>query len=257
VLFGLFLCPPGWTQSQDNPVPLGDLARSFRKKAQPAPTAPPRPARAIIDNDNLSQIMDEVENQRLTRATFLYSFDSAGKTFQVSSPDVTCSLSFNANATSLLARPYVPINLPEEELAKLDGPATINEEGLQVSVFNGTQWKIEEITVGLTIVRRQTPTAAGYYGSGKLIPAVSETQLTSEKRSDVTTLHRLKATAWPSEVTVFKAPLSITVGPDEEWHWAIIQAKGIPPEKLPPPPPLPLSVPQSAPQLTPQPAPHD
>ena len=176
--------------------------------------------------------MDEVASHRLSGSSPLYSFDGAGKTFQVSSPDVTCSLSFNANSAALLARPAVPIVLPDEEVRKLDGPATITEDSLQVSVFNGTDWKLEEITVGLTVVRRASPTA-GYRGSGKLVPAASETSMVSEKHSDVTTLHRLKGTAPPLLMTVFKAPLTITLGPDEEWHWAIIQAKGFPPEKLP------------------------
>ena len=187
VIFGLLLCPLTWAQSDNQPIPLGDLARSLRMKDQPGPSP------TIIDNDNLSQIMDEVENQRLTRSSLLFSFDAAGKTFQVSSPDVTCSLSFNANATSLLSRSNVPINLPEEELVKLDGPAVINDNELQISIF-----------------------------------------ITSEKHSDLTTLHRLKATAAPSEVTVLKAPVSMALAPDDEWHWAIIQAKGEPPEKLPP-----------------------
>jgi hypothetical protein len=230
---GLLLCSLTWAQSEDHPVPLGDFARSLRKRGQPAASP------TIIDNDNISQIMDEVESQRLTRASLLYSFDATGKTFQVSSPDVTCSLSFNANATSLLSRPYAPIDLPEEELIKLDGPASINDEELQISVFNGTQWKVEEITVGLTVLRHPSETA-GYYGPGKLVPASSEAATIAEKHPDVTTLHRLKATAPPSEVTVFKSPLSITLAPGDEWHWAIIQAKGEPPEKFPPPlPPFP------------------
>jgi len=233
---GLWLLAPAWAQYDEHPVPLGDLARSFRKKEKDKDKEKekdqPTSSRPIIDNDNLSQVMDEVASHRLVGSSLLYSFDGAGKTFQVSSPDVTCSLSFNANAASLLERPNAPIALPEEELRKLDGPATINEVGLQVSVFNGSEWKVEEITVGLTVVRRAT-TTAGYYGSGKLVPAASETTEVAEKHSDVTTLHRLKATALPFLVTVFKAPLTVTPGPDEEWHWAIIQAKGVPPEKLP------------------------
>jgi hypothetical protein len=225
---GVLLCCGAWAQSEDQPAPLGDLARSLRKKKeQPQPA--PAPARTIIDNDNLSQVMDEAETHHLTHANFLYSFDGAGRTFQVSSPDITCSLSFNANAASLLSRPYVQLDLPEEELRKLGGPATINEAGLQVSVFNGTQWRVEEIIVGVTIVRRANPTV-GYYGSGQLRPAALETTVTAEKQPDVTTLHHLKATALPSAITVFKAPLNITLGPDEEWHWAIVQARGIPPK---------------------------
>jgi hypothetical protein len=231
-IFGLLVLAPAWAQYEEHPVPLGDLARSLRKKEKEKAPDQPAPARTVIDNDNFSQVMDEVASHRLAGSSPLYSFDGAGKTFQVSSPDVTCSLSFNANASSLLARPAVPIVLPDEEMHKLDGPATITDEGLQVSVFNGTDWKLEEITVGLTVVRRANP-VAGYYGAGKLVPAASETTMVAEKHSDVTTLHRLKGTAPPFLITVFRAPLIITLGPDEEWHWAIIQAKGFPPDKLP------------------------
>ncbi len=230
-IFGLLLTP-AWAQYEEHPVPLGDLARSLRKKEKEKTPDQPAPARTVIDNDNFSQVMDDVASHRVVGSSPLYSFDGAGKTFQVSSPDVTCSLSFNANASSLLARPAVPIVLPDDEMHKLDGPATITDDGLQVSVFNGTDWKLEEITVGLTVVRRASP-VAGYYGAGKLVPAASETTMVAEKHSDVTTLHRLKGTAPPFLITVFKAPLTMTLGPDEEWHWAIIQAKGFPPDNLP------------------------
>jgi hypothetical protein len=205
-----------------------------KKKEQPQAQPEPQPAPApkvapkIIDNDNLTQVMDEAESRHLTSTSFLYSFDGAGKTFQVSSPDVMCSLSFNGRSTSLLSRPFVQTDLPDEEVRKLNGPATINEEGLQVSVFNGTQWRVEEITVGLTIVHHENPTA-GYRGSAKLIPAASETTLSAEKQPDLTTLYHLKAVALPSATVVFTAPLNTAPGPDQEWHWAIVQARGIPP----------------------------
>jgi hypothetical protein len=222
----LLCCSCGWAQSEDHPTPLGDVARSLRKKKeQPQQT----PSPTVIDNDNFSQVLDDAETHHVTSSSFVYSFDRVGRTFQVSSPDITCSLSFNAHAASLISRPYVQLDLPEEELRKLDGPAAIGDDGLQVSVFNGTQWKVEEITVGLTIVRRAAPTA-GYYGSGKLVPASSETSVAAVKQPDITTLLHLKATAQPSVTTVFKAPLSLTLSPDQEWHWAIVQARGFPPK---------------------------
>jgi hypothetical protein len=222
---GLLFCTLLPAQSDDSP-PLGDVARSVRKKKQQ-----PLPEHAVIDNDNLSQVMDEVESHRLASSSLLYSFDSSGKTFQVSAPDATCTLSFNANSTALLSRPYVPIDLPDDELHKLDGPATISDDGLQISIFNGTEWKLEEITVGLTIVRHNNPTAAPY-GPGRLVPAAAETVIAAEKQPDVTTIHHLRATALPSTTAVFKTPLSVRLSRDEEWHWAIIQAKGIPPARL-------------------------
>ena len=228
-LCGLLLCSCVWAQSEDNPISLGDLARSMRKKKdQPVSSKP------VIDNDNFSQVMDEVESRHLPGTSLVYSFDGAAKTFQISTPDVTCSLSFNGNTASLLARPHVAVDLPEEELHKLDGPATIDEDGLQISVFNGTEWKVEEITIGLTIVQHANETAHRY-GTGKLVPVASETTVLAEKHPDVTTLYRLKATALPSATTIFKAPLNARLGPDQEWHWAIIQARGEPPAKSPSP----------------------
>ncbi len=130
--------------------------------------------------------------------------------------------------SSLLIRPATPIDVPEEEVRKLEGPAAINEEGLQVSVLNGTRWRIEEITVGVTVVRRTNSLAANR-GMARLVQAASETTVSAEKSADVTTLYHLKAESLPSSTTVFKGPLTAALGPDEEWHWAIVQARGIPP----------------------------
>lgn len=229
---GLFLATAAWCQSEDVPVPLGDLARSLRKKKE-QPTAPnpapvPAPSRTIIDNDNLTQVVEESESRHLANTSMTYSFEGAAKMFQISAPDVTCSLSFNGRMSSLLVRPATPIDMPEEEVRKLEGPAAINEKGLQVSVFNGTRWRLEEITVGVTVVRHTNSMAASR-GMARLVTAASETTVSAEKTADVTTLYHLKAESLPSSTTVFKGPLTAALGPDEEWHWAIVQARGIPP----------------------------
>ena len=149
ILLGIFLPVCGVAQSDSAEPSLGDLARMFRKaKAAPAPG----PEHTVIDNDNLHQIMDEVQTRKLNGG-LLFSIDGITKKFQVSSPDVTCDLSFSAAATSLLSDAYAPQDLPASELAKLDGPATITGDTLQVAVHNGTNWNIREITVGLTILR--------------------------------------------------------------------------------------------------------
>jgi len=224
------LCSCAWAQSEDNAVSLGELARSMRNKNK---KDQPTPAKPVIDDDNFSQVMDEVEARHLPGTSMVYSFDGAAKTFQVSTPDVTCSLSFNGKTSSLLARPHVAVDLPEEELHKLAGPARISEDGLEISVFNGTAWKVEELTIGLTIVQRTNETAHRY-GIGKLVP-VSETTLLAEKHPDVTTLYRLKGNAPPAATTIFKAALNAKLDPDREWHWAIIQARGEPPANAPDP----------------------
>src|SRR4029077_1028504 len=75
----------------DDSTPLGDVARALRKhKEAPA-------AQTVIDNDNLSQVMEQAESQKSKGMQI--SFGDPGKSFQVSSPDVTCSLSFNARAS--------------------------------------------------------------------------------------------------------------------------------------------------------------
>ncbi len=223
VLFPVFLAA-----QEDGDTPLGDVARSFRKK-NPS-------TQDVIDNDNLSKVMDQVESHRLSAASLRYSVDPGGKSFQVSAPDVTCSLAFSANTKALLASQYVQLDLPAGELLKLDGPATIDGDALQVSVFNGTDWHVSEVAVALTLLKRtDVHDAVSDYGTAKLIPAVAgDTSQTpesrSEKRSDVTVLYRMRAAAAPSATTVFRAPLNVEIGPDQEWHWAIVQARGYPPQ---------------------------
>jgi hypothetical protein len=221
VLLGPMLPGTLLAQSDAPDLSLGDLARSLRKSKAP-------PAHTVIDNENLTQVMDDVESQRLN-GHMLFSFDGIGKTFKVSSPDVTCSLSFNAQATALISDPYVPVSLPQEELAKLEGPATVEGGNLRVSVFNGTGWNLKEITVGLTILRRPQ-TSAAYYGSAKLVPASAADSIPAEKHSDITVLYHLKGAAAPFTTTVFRETLGNSMSPDQDWHWAIVEAKGFPPK---------------------------
>ncbi len=224
LLLGLLLPTCAAAQSEGNDVSLGDLARSLRKSKE-------APTHTVIDNDNFAQIMNEVESRKLSSGSLLFSFDGVGKDFQVSSPDVTCSLSFNAQATSLLSDPFVPQDLPDTELIKLDGPAAINGDTLQVSVYNGTGWNLKEITVGLTILRR-SEASTSYYGAAKLLPATAATTTTTaEKRSDLTVLYHLKGAAAPFTTTVFTETLGAALGPDQDWHWAIVHAKGVPPPR--------------------------
>jgi len=221
LVFVGFLCPLVAVAQYDGGVSLGDFARSLRNGQ---PSASP----VVIDNDNLSQVMDEVENHRLTGT--LFSMEGASDRFKMSSPDGTCSLSFNANATSLLTVPYVAEDLPQNELAKLDGPATIDGDTLQVTVYNGSVWNVKEITVGVTLVRHDDQRAA--YGAARLLPAVEESPVPAEKQPDLTRLVRLKGTAAPLATTIFRAKMEGIVNSDQEWHWAIVQAKGIPPSPL-------------------------
>jgi hypothetical protein len=221
VSLGLLL-PVCAAQSEDE-VSLGDLARSLRQSKEPKEPAAP----SIIDNDNLTQVIDDVEHFRLgTRPTF--TFEGGATHFQMSSPDGTCSLSFNANSTALLSSPYVSQDLPQTELAKLDGPANIHGDTLEVSMYNASSWSVREITVGLTIVRHDDTTADDY-GAAKLLPAASEDATPADKHSDVTLLLHLKGSSAPFATTVYREKLDENLDDGQEWHWAIVEAKGIPP----------------------------
>jgi hypothetical protein len=234
-LLGL-VSPVGTHAQSDNPpVPLGDLARSLRKNKAPEPAAP-----TVIDNDNLVEVMKQVESKRLEGAP-VFSVDSAGKDFKVSTPDGVCSLTFNANSSGLLSVPYVAQDLPESEIAKLDGPATIDGNSLQVAVYNGSAWNVKEITVGLTMVRRDDAVAA-QFGQAKFMQTatgLTDPAASSERHSDQTVLYHLKGSAAPSATILFRSALDGSPAPDQDWHWAIVQAKGIPPApSLPPSPAL-------------------
>jgi hypothetical protein len=206
------------------------VARTFRKK----PAAP----EAVIDNDNFSKVVDDAESRRATGSSPVFSLEPGGKSFHVSSPDVTCSLSFSGKTTSLLSDPLLLDELPHSELAKLDGPATLDGDSLQVSMHNGTSWELREVVIGLTIVKRTDPgdTASGF-GQARIIPAVAaSTQQGSDpyqKQPDVTLLLRVKGSAAPSATAIFRTSLNFALFPDQEWHWAIVKAKGIPPPPVP------------------------
>jgi len=219
------LVPAGMlAQSQDS-VPLGDVARSLHHTEK---TAPP----VVIDNDNLSEVMAQSETRRANGSP-AFSFEKADSNFRVSLPDGTCSLSFNAKATSLLIAPSVLKELPEGELAKLDGPASIKGDALQVALYNPTEWNLKEITVGLTLARRTHDNDEAFYGAGRVLPASAKENATAVgKPADRTWILHLKGTAAPLETAIFREKLGADVGPEQEWHWAILQAKGIPPRPL-------------------------
>jgi hypothetical protein len=105
-------------QAEYSETPLGDVARSFRRKTVSA--------ESVIDNDNLPKVVDDAETRRAAGSTPVFSLDSGGKSLHVSSADVTCSLSFTGK-TSQESDPALLDELPRSELAKLDGPATSME----------------------------------------------------------------------------------------------------------------------------------
>jgi hypothetical protein len=229
LLFAMLL--PSATTAQDDAPSLGDLARNLRKnKLEQQPQQPSDPASTVIDNDNLIQVMDDARNARpVKRDKTVFSIDPSGSTVKVSSPDVTCNLSFNARASSLLIKPILIEDLPLTELLKLDGPGSIQDESLQLEVFNGTDWDIREITIGLTLERKPGENAE-LAARARVIPAAEGlAPIAVERRSDVTLLYHLKAEAKPFRTTAFHESIGITPGPDEDWRWSIVEAKGVRP----------------------------
>ncbi len=231
VLLGVLFCP-AVAPAQDDAPSLGDLARNLRKSKAQQPQAPSDPAQTVIDNDNLVQVMEDAKNARpLKQDKTVFSIDPAGNTVKVTSPDVTCSLSFNARASSLLIKPVLIEDLPLTELLKIDGPGSIQDESLQLEVFNGTDWDLREITIGLTLERRPGENAE-LAARARVIPAAEGlAPLAVERRSDVTLLYHLKAEAKPFSTTAFHENIGIAPGPDEDWRWSIVEAKGIRPSQ--------------------------
>ena len=232
-VFALLLPVAAWGQSdaEAEAPSLGDLARNLRqKKLQQAPQAQPSSSRPIIDNDNLTQVMEDARKARpVNPEKTVLSIDPAGKTVKVTSPDVTCSLSFDSRAASLLIKPVLVEDLPLAELLKLDGPGFIQDESLQLQVFNGTEWELREITIGLTLERKPGENAE-VAARARVIPAAQRNvPVTVERRSDVTLLYHLKTEAKAFSTTAFQENIGITPGPEEDWRWSIVEAKGIRP----------------------------
>jgi len=233
------LLAPLAASAQDEAPSLGDLARTLRKKKAEQPPQPPDaprtvPASTVIDNDNLAQVTEDAKNARPIKTDkTVFSIDPASNTVKVSSPDVTCSLSFNARASSLLIKPVMIEDLPLTELVKIDGPGSIQNENLQLQVFNGTDWDIREITVGLTLERKPGEDAE-MAARARVIPAaqgIAPASVTVERHSDVTLLYHLKTEAKPFSTTEFRENIGITPGADEDWRWSIVEAKGIRPSQ--------------------------
>lgn len=253
-----------FAQDDPNEAPLGDVARNFRKKT---------PTRPVIDDDNLPQVMQKAERGRGFGSSLRFLMSGEGGGFRVSAPDVTCSLSFTANVKSLLSGQYAEKELPPTDVAKLQGHATIEAEALTVSVLNETDWHVSEIVVAFTVVHKNGGTDAAASDAG-LKPESAGTDTTPklevrpDKKPDTTIIYRMRAAATPWAATSFSSALNLEVLPGDEWHWAIVQAKGYPPanfsniasqataQNTPASPvqsaaPQPLGEPQNMPAVTP------
>ena len=207
--------------AQEPEPSLGDVARQVRREKE----AKEKREHGVIDNENLDQLMKELQSKRFNSTTLMFSLDKGGQNFKVSAPDVSCSLSFSGKAASLVTDPFVTRSIPGTEIAKLDGPAVIQGNTLQVSFFNGSGWNIQELVVGLTLLRTPSPKL---YGPALLKPASDSVVELAQKRPDQTMIYHLRGSAAPQTTTVFTAELSSELDPEQEWRWAIVGAKGVP-----------------------------
>lgn len=217
VLGGGSVLPAG-AQSEEQGPSLGDIARALRAKK--------KPELPVITNDNFSklpQLIRQTEQQAL--AAGLVPPPAARRP----EPEITCSLAFSAQAPSApAANASIPQDLPAGVLAKLDGPAVISGDTLQVSIYNGSNWDVQEITVGITVVKRENQVAA-LAAPAQLLPATDAGPAPMLKKPDETFLYHLKGSAPPLSTAAFKQALGLNLGPNDEWHWAILQARGLPP----------------------------
>jgi len=217
-------------QDDPNDRPLGDIARNLKKKNA---TAKP-----VIDDDNLPLTIERADSSRGVGSSPRFLMAGEAKGFQLAAPDVTCSLSFTANVKSLLSKQFAEMELTVDNMAKLQGQATIEGDTLTVPVFNGTDWHVSELAVAFTLVRKKGTAGFGvsdFVGASDVNTSdATDTdpleQVRAEKRPDLTLIYRMRTAAPPWERAVFSAPLNVEIAPGAEWHWAIVQAKGYPPE---------------------------
>lgn len=206
--------------AQDDDPSLGDLARAARKSKS---AEPQKPEQKVIDNDNFDSVLSDADIARVSRQP-VFSIDPSGKTFRMTSPDGVCSLSFDAKATSLISTPYVATDLPQDELLKLEGPAAIHDDILEVSVHNGTGWELKEIVVGITLLQ---PSVGAELHPANLIPAGQIEPIA--KQPDLTVLYHMKGVALPDSVATYRVSLGEGFADTKDWHWAIVSARGVPP----------------------------
>jgi hypothetical protein len=219
------LLMPALAVAQDDPneTPLGDIARNLRKKGSPS-----QPGQQVIDDDNLPQVMQQADSRHGFGSSLKFLMAGEGRGFQIAAPDVTCSLSFTANVKSLLSGQYSQMELPPSAVANLEGHATIEGDALTVPIINGTDWHVSEVAVALTVVRKSPPgDDSALDGS---MAGDSFQQVRPEKKPDVTVIYRMRAATPPWARTVFSAPLDLDLASEDEWHWAIVGAKGYPPQ---------------------------
>ena len=212
---------------EDQPPSLGEVAREARKVK--APENPSGSDQKVIDNDNFAAVLDEAEAARLTGKP-VFSIDRSGSAFRMTSPDGTCSLSFDAKATALISSSFVSTDLPQDELPKLEGHALIHDDVVEISIHNGTRWELRELGIGVTVLQFQS--AIQIDASSAEPKTVSDPTWTG-KRPDSTAIYHLRGSVSPNSngtlTAILGADSNVSISGSADWHWALVSARGIPP----------------------------
>ena len=226
----LALYVPAHLRAQEDEPSLGEVAREARKAK--VPESPSSSGQKVIDNDNFASTLDAAEAARITGKP-VFSIDPSRNAFRMTSPDGTCSLSFDAKATALISSSFVSTDLPQDELPKLEGQAVIHDDMVEISVHNGTPWELREVVVGITVL--QKPVHAEIDLSAGEAKAVSDPSWTG-KPPDSTAIYHLRGSAAADATATFTAILgseSNIFSGNADWHWAVVSARGVPPASLP------------------------
>ena len=217
-------------RAQEDEPSLGEVAREARKAKAPESAA--GPGQKVIDNDNFASALDEAEAARITGKP-VFSIDPSGNAFRMTSPDGTCSLSFDAKATALISSSFVSTDLPQDELPKLEGHAVIHDDVVEISVHNGTPWELREVVIGITVLQR--PLQVDLNVNAGEAKNVSDPSWTG-KLPDSTAIYHLRGSASPDSTATFTAILgadSNIFSGNADWHWAVVSARGMPPASSP------------------------
>ena len=215
--------------SQDDAPSLGEVARQAResKASENAGSG----SQKIIDNDNFSAVLDQVEAARVSGKP-VFSIDPSGNAFRMTSPDGTCSLSFDAKATSLISSSFVSSDLPQDDLVKLESHAVIHDDVLEVSVHNGSPWELRELVIGVTVLQKIMKDETD----------LAEVRMATDpnwtgKSPDSTAILHLRGSLAANQSGTFTAVLGVdsnlSLSSNADWHWALVSARGIPPASTP------------------------
>lgn len=119
--------------------------------------------------------------------------------------------------------------IPAEEVAKLTGQASIDHSVMKVALYNGSDWKVTEITVLVTV--RGNPYSSAFEDFLG-IPAEEVAKIKSKTKPEeilVERPYRLRLsgyTADPQENTNFSGDLGFGLASGQTWEWKITGAKG-------------------------------